>query len=64
MTRYYAVTIPAMERDHSYVIRTLTVKGPGSPTPEGADDGSADVVLDTVTGDWDGPVTVSESDAG
>ena len=64
MTRYYAVTIPAMERNHSYVIRTLTVKGPGSPTPEGADDGSVDVVLDTVTGDWDGPVTVSESDAG
>lgn len=64
MTRYYAVTIPAMERNHSYVINTLTVKGLGSPTPEGADDGSVDVVFDTETGDWDGPVTVSESDAG
>ena len=57
---YYAVTVPAMERNNSYVIADATITRPGSLDPEVPSDGAIDVTFATDTDGWDGPVSVSE----
>ena len=61
VTYYYPVTIPAMERNRTYIIGQAVIKRLGSTVPEG-DCGSAMDVEWTVGGpaDWDGTTPVEE----
>lgn len=56
---YYAVTVPSMVRNNSYVA-TCTITKPGSSDPEVPTDGALEVTFSTDTDGWDGPVYVDE----
>lgn len=59
-TYYYPVTLPAMQRNHSYNLDDAVIRRYGSTDPEGRGVASVDVTWSVVPDGWEGPVTVSE----
>ena len=59
-TYYYPVTLPAMQRNKTYLIEEAVIRKLGSNDPERDEPGSIDVRFSTSTGEWDPVYTVQE----
>ncbi len=59
-TCYYVVTLPALQRNHSYTIEEAVITRLGSEDPEQEIPGALDLFFSTSDPDWEGPRTVSE----
>ena len=60
-TYYYAVTLPASQRNKTYVIEEAVIRKLGSKDPELEEPGSIDVVFRTDTDDWSPKYNVTEN---
>ena len=60
-TYYYAVTLPASQRNKTYVIEEAVIRKLGSMDPETDEPGSIDVVFRTETDDWSPEYNVTEN---
>jgi hypothetical protein len=58
---YYPITIPEMQRNHSYNITEAVIHGPGSLDPEQEIPGVLDVTLSITTNTWDSEYYISEN---
>lgn len=60
-TYYYAVTLPASERNKTYIIEEAVIRKLGSRDPEADEPGSLDVTFRTSTDEWSPAYTVTET---
>ena len=60
-TYFYPITLPAMQRNKTYIIEEAIIRKPGSNDPEKDEPGSIDVVFETSVSDWDPAFTVHEN---
>jgi hypothetical protein len=59
-TCYYPVTLPASQRNRTYLIEEAVIRKPGSLDPEMDEPGAIDVTFSTTTDDWSPAFTVTE----
>lgn len=60
-TYFYLITLPAMQRNKTYIIEEAIIRKLGSNDPEKDEPGSIDVVFETSVSDWDPAFTVHEN---
>lgn len=60
-TYFYPITLPAMQRNKTYIIEEAIIRKLGSNDPEKDEPGSIDVVFETSVSDWDPAFTVHEN---
>ena len=60
-TYFYPITLPAMQRNKTYIIEEAIIQKLGSNDPEKDEPGSIDVVYETSVSDWDPTFTVQEN---
>lgn len=60
-TYYYPVTLPAMQRNKTYLIEEAVIRNLGSSDPEKDEPGSIDVRFSTSTEEWGPEYTVQEN---
>ena len=60
-TYYYAITLPASQRNKTYIIEEAIIRKPGSLDPEKDEPGTIDVVFRTFPDDWSPEYDVTEN---
>ena len=60
-TYFYSITLPAMQRNKTYIVEEAIIRKLGSNDPEKDEPGSIDVIFDTSIGDWGPSYTVNEN---
>ena len=60
-TYFYPITLPAMQRNKTYIIEEAIIRKLGSNDPEKDEPGSIDVIYETSVSDWDPAFTVQEN---
>jgi hypothetical protein len=60
-TYYYAVTLPASERNKTYLIEEAVIRKLGATDPERDEPGSIDITFRTATDDWSPTFDVTEN---
>ena len=60
-TYFYPITLPAMQRNKTYIIEEAIIRKLGSNDPEKDEPGSIDVVFETSVSDWSPTFTVQEN---
>jgi len=60
-TYYYTVTLPASQRNRTYLIEEAVIRKLGSRDPEEDEPGSVEVVFRTATDDWSPEYNVTEN---
>jgi len=60
-TCYYPVTLPAMQRNRTYIIEEAVIRKPGSLDPEGNEPGAVETAFGTDTDDWGPDYPVEET---
>lgn len=60
-TYYYAITLPASQRNRTYLVEEAVIRKLGSRDPEADEPGSLDVTFRTSTDEWSPAYTVTET---
>ena len=60
-TYYYSITLPAMQRNKTYIVEEAVIRNLGSTDPEKDEPGSIDIFFDTSIDDWGQDYMVHEN---